>query len=327
MPFTTMNNYNWLFDVNGIPRDMQAPLSGESLQNRAYKPLSSPRLYNASLNGNFNGNHYRAPLTEEMLVNSGLAMPLQNAAFLEQQSSQVQMISERQHPGANMSIMETSISGSSPELSLDNDSSPGNFSSQYCPTTAAQTSISEYQPSIRQQSVSNRAELASAVDPARTFGSSLHIKRLPTMDDVSRNKIVDLIEQAATKTPEGSPINRNNPLLSLSAMQNYLDLFFSRFNVTYPLLHRATFNPSQVETLLLLSVLLLGATYGDKAGHKLAVCIHDILRAQIFQSTAFKAQPDLWILQTILLVECFGKSRAGQAQHDMAHLFHGLLIK
>lgn len=32
------------------------------------------------------------------------------------------------------------------------------------------------------------------------------------------------------------------------------------------------------------------------------------------------------MLQTILLVECFGKSRAGQKQHDMAHLFHGLLI-
>lgn len=32
------------------------------------------------------------------------------------------------------------------------------------------------------------------------------------------------------------------------------------------------------------------------------------------------------MLQTILLVECFGKSRAGQKQHEMSHLFHGLLI-
>lgn len=32
------------------------------------------------------------------------------------------------------------------------------------------------------------------------------------------------------------------------------------------------------------------------------------------------------MLQTILLVECFGKSRAGQKQHDMSHLFHGMLI-
>lgn len=56
------------------------------------------------------------------------------------------------------------------------------------------------------------------------------------------------------------------------------------------------------------------------------VCIHDVLRPQIFQSAGFSAKPDLWVLQTILLVECFGKSRAGQKQHDMSHLFHGLLI-
>jgi hypothetical protein len=56
------------------------------------------------------------------------------------------------------------------------------------------------------------------------------------------------------------------------------------------------------------------------------VCIHDNIRPQIFASAGFSAKPDLWVLQTILLVECFGKSRAGQKQHDMSHLFHGLLI-
>lgn len=50
------------------------------------------------------------------------------------------------------------------------------------------------------------------------------------------------------------------------------------------------------------------------------------MRPQIFANAGFSAKPDLWVLQTILLVECFGKSRAGQKQHDMSHLFHGLLI-
>jgi hypothetical protein len=54
--------------------------------------------------------------------------------------------------------------------------------------------------------------------------------------------------------------------------------------------------------------------------------VHDVLRPQIFANAGFSAKPDLWVLQTILLVECFGKSRAGQKQHDMSHLFHGLLI-
>jgi len=46
----------------------------------------------------------------------------------------------------------------------------------------------------------------------------------------------------------------------------------------------------------------------------------------IFSHASFSAKPELWVLQTILLVECFGKSRAGRKQHDMSHLFHGLLI-
>jgi hypothetical protein len=150
---------------------------------------------------------------------------------------------------------------------------------------------------------------------------------MPVMDDISRNKILDLLTSARPKTPEGLDITQDHPPLSLFAMQNYLDLFFSRFNVTYPLLHQPTFDPSRTQPLLLLSVLLLGATYSGKAIHGLAVCIHDVLRAQVFQHSAFSATPELWILQTILLVECFGKSRAGQKQHDMSHLFHGLLIK
>lgn len=88
----------------------------------------------------------------------------------------------------------------------------------------------------------------------------------------------------------------------------------------------STFDPSSVDTLLLASVLLLGATYADKDAHQVAVCIHDVLRPQIFANAGFSAKPGLWVLQTILLVECFGKSRAGMKQHDMSHLFHGLLI-
>lgn len=135
---------------------------------------------------------------------------------------------------------------------------------------------------------------------------------------------------------------RDHPLLTLSCLQTYCDLFFTRFNTAYPLIHMSTFDPSEVDTLLLMSVLLLGATYGEKDAHQLAVCyslpfkdavanlkqvcIHDVLRPQIFANAGFSAKPSLWVLQTILLVECFGKSRAGQKQHEMSHLFHGLLI-
>ncbi|KAI9739659.1 MAG: hypothetical protein M1834_006377 [Cirrosporium novae-zelandiae] len=149
---------------------------------------------------------------------------------------------------------------------------------------------------------------------------------LPMITASAREKILSIISRTQPRTIAGIEIGPQSPLLSLSALQNYFDLFFTRFNNAYPLVHQATFDPSTTEPLLLTSMLLLGATYGAKDCHMMAVCIHDGLRALIFAHPAFNPQPELWVLQTILLVECFGKSRAGQRQHDMAHLFHGLLI-
>ncbi|ROW03876.1 hypothetical protein VPNG_07236 [Cytospora leucostoma] len=151
---------------------------------------------------------------------------------------------------------------------------------------------------------------------------------LPQLDHAVRERLLAVIEAASPSVPDQSvegPI-RDHPLLSLNSLQSWLDLYFTQFNTAYPLIHLPTFDPGQVELLLLLSILLLGATYSDKSAHQLAVCIHDVIRPSIFAHAGFSPRPELWTLQTILLVECFGKSRAGQKQHDMSHLFHGLLI-
>ncbi|KAI2619142.1 fungal-specific transcription factor domain-containing protein [Hypoxylon sp. NC1633] len=150
--------------------------------------------------------------------------------------------------------------------------------------------------------------------------------QLPSIDEFSYNQILETIKASRPLAPNNSHLDINHPLLSHSSIQSYCDLYFTRFNTAYPLIHQATFVPSQRETLLLLSIILLGATYSEKEAHQLAVCIHDVIRPTIFSHASFNPKPDLWMLQTILLVECFGKSRAGQKQHDMSHLFHGMLI-
>lgn len=151
---------------------------------------------------------------------------------------------------------------------------------------------------------------------------------LPQIDEETHERLLSVIEMANPQIPDQPPGSsiRDHPSLSLSSLQHWLDLFFSQFNTTYPLIHTPTFDPATSEPLLLLSTLLLGATYSDKAAHQLAVCIHDVIRPSIFAHGGFSPSPELWTLQTTLLVECFGKSRAGQKQHDMSHLFHGLLI-
>ncbi|KAM0545019.1 hypothetical protein ACHAPJ_011529 [Fusarium lateritium] len=149
---------------------------------------------------------------------------------------------------------------------------------------------------------------------------------VPRIEEHIRKRILQVIEAANPSLPEPRQSLFDEPLLSRDALQGYLELFFYRFNTAYPLMHLATFDVNKVEPLLLISVLLLGATYSTKDAHQLAVCIHDVIRPSIFAHASFSARAELWTLQTILLVECFGKSRAGQKQHDMSHLFHGLLI-
>ncbi|KAK7414567.1 hypothetical protein QQX98_006595 [Neonectria punicea] len=149
---------------------------------------------------------------------------------------------------------------------------------------------------------------------------------LPILTEVIRERLLKIIDLANPALPDQRHSIWDHPLLSVASLQSYLELYFTRFNTAYPLIHLATFNVHEDEPLLLLSVLLLGATYSGKDAHQLAVCIHDVIRPSIFAHTGFSPRPELWTLQCILLVECFGKSRAGQKQHDMSHLFHGLLI-
>ncbi|KAF2151454.1 hypothetical protein K461DRAFT_287213 [Myriangium duriaei CBS 260.36] len=149
----------------------------------------------------------------------------------------------------------------------------------------------------------------------------------PTIDSGVHASILEELGKACPTLPNGTPIQLNDPLLSMKSMQKFLHVFFEDFNNLYPMIHSATFDCSNAQPLLLLSMILLGATYCEKEAHQLAVCIHDILRPLILVHPDFgPEQPPLWILQTILLTECFGKSRAGQKQHAMSHLFHGMLI-
>ncbi|KAI1192605.1 fungal-specific transcription factor domain-containing protein [Nemania serpens] len=157
---------------------------------------------------------------------------------------------------------------------------------------------------------------------------SLLCKRpdIPPIGSETRDRLLSVIEMANPSFTDQQFSVREHPLLSARHLNSYLELYFTHFNTVYPLLHLPSFDTKSVESLLLLSVLLLGATYSGKDSHQLAVCIHDVIRPSIFAHAGFSPRPHLWILQTVLLVECFGKSRAGQQQHDMSHLFHGLLI-
>lgn len=337
MPYTTMNNYNWLFDINassaGLESQLPAQISAwvpqmtnETLQtfNQTIQPPCPPDVSSFRPPAlQHQPQPHSQPQPQPQQQQTQHSLPMQ--AFLAQQEYQ-----PMQPLQAATNSYQESASHRSSEDHSGVSTSPEALSASDFSMASSRTSASQHNMSKRtQSSIGIRPTFTASLEATsvQSFHACSVPRSLPHVSEDARQRLLDLILQAGTRTPDGLFVNRDHPLLSLSALQHYCDLFFTCFNASYPLLHRPSFEPSQVEPLFLLSVLLLGATYGEKAAHRLAVCIHDIMRAQIFQHLSFTADPELWVLQTILLVECFGKSRAGQKQHDMSHLFHGLLIK
>ncbi|RAL03263.1 C2H2 finger domain transcription factor [Aspergillus ibericus CBS 121593] len=150
---------------------------------------------------------------------------------------------------------------------------------------------------------------------------------LPVLTDSARHGILTLVSQNSPLGIDGHPTPLDSPLLSLPSLQSYSDLFFTRFNTTYPLIHQPTFHPPTTPPVLLAAIVSMGATYSSREAHQLAVGIHDSLRNHLFCHADFSPQPDLWILQAMLLIDCFGKMRAGPKQRERAQLFHCVLIK
>ncbi|KAG9575191.1 hypothetical protein KCU77_g15318, partial [Aureobasidium melanogenum] len=274
MPYTTMSNYNWLFDLD---TQLNHDFALDTINCDALPPMQIETSSNDIM-------HF------EMLD-----LPTETKT-VEPHAPVALMIDPLQH-----------------QLSIPSQPSPTHVSSA---TGSSHTSST---PSTKATSpLPKGLEKPMSLLNANT--------KLPRIDAVARSHILQLVESVRPVTPTGDYVTTDHTFLALPALQTYSDLFFTRFNATYPLIHLSSFEPAKVDTLLLLSVLLLGATYCEKDAHQIAVCIHDVLRPQIFAHASFSAVPELWMLQTILLVECFGKSRAGQKQHDMSHLFHGLLI-
>lgn len=144
---------------------------------------------------------------------------------------------------------------------------------------------------------------STSESPSPTLSS----QPLPKIDEVSHAEVLSLVIQATTNANGEPQFDWDDPLLSLSALQNYLDLFFSRFNPSCPLLHRPSFDPNNVHTLLLVSVLMLGATYGGKEAHQMAVRVYDVLRGALV--SVGLTTPEVWRRKSGTNLYEFGRER------------------
>lgn len=114
MPFTTMNNYNWLF---GMSKSFPG----------SYQSMPSPRLYTPNIHSNINTN-YRPLMAREVLNSGEVPMPMQNGGFTEPQIAQVQWVSNGQGQTYSISLLGNSTTRSSPAFSLEDSPIPRSIS-------------------------------------------------------------------------------------------------------------------------------------------------------------------------------------------------------
>jgi hypothetical protein len=256
-PFTTMNNYSWLFDMNLGKHDQ----------------IQHPDTQDPFSNLSFNSNVMSQPShTFDLELNH---MELDNALSTDTQyGSLPSQRSDSAHHHSPLAPLVTPPSSSEDLNSKRKDSTHSNIADIH---TASRISIHPLPPSA----ITDIERPMSMLQPSRN---------LPIIDELARAQILDLIDITQPTAPDGSIVMRDHPLLSLACLQTYCDLFFTRFNTTYPLLHMSTFEPSRVDTLLLMTVLLLGATYGEKDAHQLAVCCVQSLSRQVTDTLGLRAR-------------------------------------
>jgi hypothetical protein len=238
-PFTTMSNYSWLFDMNlGKHDQIQHPDIQDPFSNFSFNDnvISQPsHAFDVDLN--------------HMDLDKALSTDAQYGSLPLQRS-------ESAHHHSPLAPLITPPSSSEEPNSKRKDSTHSNIADTH---TTSRTPNHALPPSA----IADIERPMSMLQPSRN---------LPIIDELARAQILDLIDITQPTAPDGSIVKRDHPLLSLTCLQTYCDLFFTRFNTTYPMLHMSTFEPSRVDTLLLMTVLLLGATYGEKDAHQLAVC-------------------------------------------------------
>ncbi|KAH7162058.1 fungal-specific transcription factor domain-containing protein [Dactylonectria estremocensis] len=170
------------------------------------------------------------------------------------------------------------------------------------------------------QSLEITAEASDPYQLRRLFGTRFELT------PAKRREIIDYITDIRPIHPDGTLVEEFNSDLSLHTMQQDLNLFFKHFNTEYPLIHPSTFKASTAEPMVLLAMLIMGATYASRESHQLSVCLYDAVIPHILSGLISIPMPDLATLQAFLVLECYGMYRAGPYQRENAILVHALLF-
>lgn len=226
------------------------------------------------------------------------------------------------------------------ELSAPNENVP-KASPSICSSSSRVTSLPKSSPKFndeRRSSVKDNypvqkskiGELKSQVlsdshpHSANTFPKHM-LKKTPsfffsdpqTKSGISPPKLQELYELVPVLKP-----------ILVFELENYLKSYWLNFHPQYPILHKPSFNIESQPAILLLSMIMTGASYLGAANRKRtsdAIC--GPLRWIIFSHEDFQPPSETYIIQSLLLLECYEKTSTNRYLHERSYLHHGTTIQ
>lgn len=125
-------------------------------------------------------------------------------------------------------------------------------------------------------------------------------------------------------------LDGDGPKLSLSMLQNCISAFWDHVSPQIPVLHRPTFSPNKCPILLLAAIIALGTSTlhkldaEDDTGEYVAFAdlLASFLRWEIFTEEDATSPAELWVFQTLLLLELYEKMFSSRKLHERAHIHH-----
>ena len=165
------------------------------------------------------------------------------------------------------------------------------------------------------------------------------------LSENKREQILELIEKRFNESNH-SPVVKSkeqllsgdrsveNHVLSLRSLQTYIGSYWYHFHKQMPILHQPTFTANKAQNLLLIAVIAIGAANLDKihgeeftnSGAELANFLAWHLRGELFMDQDFRPPAKLWVLQTLLLLECYEKLYSSRVLHERSQIHHATTI-
>lgn len=115
-----------------------------------------------------------------------------------------------------------------------------------------------------------------------------------------------------------------------SKLHDYLENYWMFYHHQFPILNYPSFSTKSSHPILLLAMILLGSFISGTSKRdtlKFADSIAEPLRLVIYQFKDFKPPPKLWIVQSLLLLECYEISCSSRDLHERANLHRGISIQ